>query len=120
MLISIVPITNGSIIKDDDIDISISAGLFGFDIGNGIKIKIKNFENSDFIAYINITYDSVFGNKIDRSNRNYSILPDSEWATYILIGPRALFNQVEISVEVGDAFAGREGFSIGSFLILYK
>jgi hypothetical protein len=120
IFIFIFPTINGSDIEINDIDISISAGIFGLDFGWGIHIKINNLESSEYTAYINITYDAIIGGKIDIANRNYTVLPNSEWIGHIQVGPRAIFNQVYISVEIGGAYASREGFSIKSFNILTK
>jgi len=120
IFISILPTANSSDIEKNNLDISISAGLFGLDFGWGIHIKINNPESTEFIAFINITYDAIIGGKIDTAHRNYTVLPNTEWSSHIHIGPRAIFNQVDILVEVGDSSASRQGFSIKSFNILTK
>jgi hypothetical protein len=120
VFISIFPTANSSDVEKNNLDISISAGLFGLDFGWGIHIKINNPESTEFIAFINITYDAIIGGKIDTAHRNYTVLPNTEWTTHIHIGPRAIFNQVDISVEVGETAASRQGFSIKSFNILTK
>ena len=118
IIISVIPTVYSSDIEKNNLDISISAGHFGLDFGWGIHIKINNPESAEFIAFINITYDAIIGGKIDTAHRNYTVLPNTEWASHIQIGPRAIFNQVDISVEVGETAASRQGFSIKSFNIL--
>ena len=69
-------------------------------------------------VFVNITYDAIIGGKIDYAIRNFTVEAESEWSRIFEIGPRALINQVNITVEVSDNFASKQGLSIGRLHIL--
>ena len=118
LFISTLPAIDGSIVKSNNVDISITAGRLGLDIGFDILIRVRNRENTNITFFINITYSSIIGVKIDRASRNFTIEGDSQWSKVFQIGPQALINQVNITVEVSTIFTAREGFSIGRLHIL--
>ena len=115
--ISALPAIDSSVIKTNDVDISITAGRFGLDIGFDIHIRARKPDNTSMTFFINITYSSIIGGKIDTAHRNFTI-DEPQWGKIFQIGPRALINQVNITVEAGSNFAAREGFSIGRLHIL--
>jgi len=117
LLISALPSIDSSAIETNDVDISITAGRFGLDIGFDIHIRAHKPDNTSMTFFINITYSSIIGGKIDTAHRNFTIA-EPMWGKIFQIGPRALFNQFNITVEAGNNYAAREGFSIGRLHIL--
>ena len=115
--ISVLPTIDSSTIKTNDVNISITAGRFGLDIGFGIHIRVRIPEDTTMTIFVNITYSSIIGGKLATLKEKYTI-DEPQWGEIFHIPPRALFNQVDITVEVGTIFAGREGFSIGRLNIL--
>ena len=113
--ISALPAINSSTIKTNNVNISITAGRIGLDIGIHIRVRIP--EDTTMTIFVNITYSSIIGGKLATLKEKYTI-DEPQWGEIFHIPPRALFNQVDITVEVGTIFAGREGFSIGRLNIL--
>jgi hypothetical protein len=110
-------VIDSSTIKNNDVDISITAGRFGLDIGFDIHIRARKPDNTSMTFYVNITYSSIIGGKIDTTHQKFTI-DEHQWGKIFQIGPRAVINQVNITVEVDNILAAREGFSIGRLHIL--
>jgi hypothetical protein len=112
-----LPILNISAIKSDDVDISITAGRVGLDFGYGIHVRARKPENVSMTFYVNITHNSLIGNRINKYNWNFTC-DEYQWGKIFNIGPKAYFNTVNITVEVDTIVVAREGYSIGRLVIL--
>ena len=117
LFISALPAIDSSAIKNNDVDISITAGRLGLDIGFDIHIRARKPENTTMTFFVNITYSSIIGGKIDTLHEKYTI-DEYQWGKIFQIDPRALINRVNITVEVNTISVSREGFSIYRLHIL--
>jgi hypothetical protein len=115
--VSTLPTINSSTLNTNDVDISITAGRFGLDIGFDIHVRARKPDNISMTFYVNITYSAIIGSKIDTTHQKFTI-DEVQWGKIFQIGPRALINQVNITVEVDNKLVAREGFSIGRLHIL--
>ena len=115
--ISALPTIDSSTIESNNVDISITAGRVGLDIGFDIHIRAHKPENTTMTFFVNITHSSIIGGKIDRLSWNFTC-DESQWGKIFKIDTQALINQVDITVEVNTIFVAREGFSIGRLHIL--
>jgi hypothetical protein len=115
--ISALPIIDSSPIENNDVDISITAGRIGLDIGFNIHIRARKPENTSMTFYVNITHSSIIGSRVDRYSWNFTC-DEYQWGKIFEIDTKAIFNQVNITVEVDTIIVSREGFSIGKLYIL--
>jgi len=115
--ISALPAIDSSTIKTNDVDISITAGRLGLDIGFDIHIRARKPENTTMTFFVNITHSSIIGGKIDRLSWDFTC-DEYQWGKIFEIDTQALINRVNITVEVNTIVVAREGFSIGRLHIL--
>ena len=115
--ISALPTIDSSTIKTNDVDISITAGRIGLDIGFDIHIKAQKPENTTMTFFVNITHSSIIGSRIDKLSWNITC-DEYQWGKIFKINPQAIINKVNITVEVDTIIVAREGFSIGRLHIL--
>lgn len=115
--ISTLPTIDSSIVKTNDVDISITTGRVGLDIGFDIHIRARKPENVSMTFFVNITHSSIIGGRIDRLSWNFTC-DEYQWGKIFKLNPRALINNVNITVEVDTIIVAREGFSIGRLHIL--
>ena len=115
--ISALPTIDSSTIKNNDVNISITSGRVGLDIGFDIHIRARLPENTSMTFFVNITHSSIIGNRSNRLNWNITC-DEPQWGKIFKINPKAFFNRVNITVEVNTIIVTREGFSIGRLHIL--
>jgi hypothetical protein len=115
--ISALPTIDSSSIKTNDVDISITAGRVGLDVGFDIHIKAQKPENITMTFFVNITHSSIIGSRIDKLSWNFTC-DEYQWGKIFKINPQAIINKVNITVEVDTIIVSREGFSIGRLYIL--
>jgi len=101
---------------NEDIDINIYAGNFGYNIGVGIGYNISNNLNQNVTVYFSIRLDYFHQ---DRSlGLNHTIEPNSysngNFGFFIGI------KKIHIKARANDIIVTREGISIGPLVILYK
>jgi hypothetical protein len=109
--ISVMPTIDSSPNENDDVDISITAGRAGLDIGFDIHVKVQKPDGIPMTFYVNITHTSIFTRKVDTINWNFTC-DEYQWGKIFEITPPGIFNQVDITVEVNNINVGNDGFSI--------
>ena len=115
--ISALPAIDSSPNETNDVDISITAGRVGLDVGFDIHIKAQKPDDIPMTFFVNITHSSIFGGKVDRLN--WKITCDGfQWGKIFKITPIGLFNKVVITVEVNTIVVTSYGYSIGRLHIL--
>jgi hypothetical protein len=117
--ISVLPAIDCSPNDTNDVNISITAGRVGLDIGFDIHIKVQKPDGVPMTFYVNITHSSIFGCVVDRLNWNFTC-EEYQWGKIFVITPSGIFNRVNITVEVNDIFVGSDGFSIGRLHFLNR
>ena len=117
--ISVLPAIDSSPNETNDVNISITAGRVGLDIGFDIHIKVQKPEVIPMTFYVNITHSSIFSGKVDTLNWNFTC-EENQWGKIFVINPSGIFNRVNITVEVNDIFVSSDGFSIGRLHFLNR
>jgi hypothetical protein len=103
---------------DTDVDIKISAGRFGFDVGLFVWIDIVNYRDENVTVFCNKTWDFLILNEFDGfDSSEYIVYPFEKF--WIRIGVGGLLVRYSITVECGNASVTRNGICIGYLNILY-
>ncbi len=108
---------------EDDVEISITAGFFGKDIGFGITVDMLNHKTEEVNVFFNLTLDYIIPNFLDTTSKfNYTIPPDIPMTYNVGLVPCYPdgIKFVSITVEAENTKASRKGFSIRNFVILFK
>lgn len=105
----------------DDIEISISAGFHGRDIGLGFTIEILNHKTEDETVFINITVDYLIINKFDFTyGFNLTASPEAPCFIYFssFVGALDGIKFISITAESGDTIISKSGLSLRRLVIL--
>ena len=110
---------------NDDIEIKIVAGYFGFfklDIGHGLRIWIKNPNGENVTFFFNMTFDYLFLKFRNHEWRGNDTFNDTLYGGlfFFLFPGNVQISLFSITVECEGNTVTREGIWIGNFVILYK
>ena len=88
LLILIIILPYNSIAKiNDDVEISISAGHLGKNIGLGVSIDVINYKENEIIVNCSYTRDRVFAKDFpDSYSYDFIVPPEKYWISHISIG----------------------------------
>ena len=101
-----------------DLDITISAGYFGRDIGRGVTVDIVNNNiNESVTVFVNLSFDFLF---IDSRDTNTSWVEIIESKCWLHFGFGYGISIFSITVEGGNTTVTRDGIIIYKLLILFK
>lgn len=111
------------ITSEDDVEINISAGFRGKDIGFTIAVDILNHKTEDVNVIFNLTFDYLIQNALDGTYElNYTVQP--ELPCYAHISPVICYPDgikfISITVEAEGTMVSRNGFSIRNLVILFS
>ena len=102
---------------NDDVEIVISAGYFGRDIGRGVTIDMVNNKNVSVAVFVNLSFDFLFLNFRDTNTSWIQIIESKRWLHFGFGYRISLFS---ITVEGGNTTVTRDGIIIYKLLILFK
>jgi hypothetical protein len=107
---------------EDDIEINISAGFRGKDIGIGFTVNLLNHKTENVTVFFNVTFDYIFMKYYFSDEWNDTLPSELPYTAHIGCSLCILegLKLVSITVEVEDIKITRNGFSIGNLLILFK
>lgn len=108
---------------EDNVEISITAGFFGKDIGYGIMVNMLNHKTEEANVYFNLTLDYIIPNFLDTTDKfKETIPPDLPVSLNIGLVPCYPdgIKFVSITVEAENTKVSRTGFSIRNFIILFE
>ena len=131
MMLSITAITistahEQSILQSvDDVELSVSSGNLGLDIGFGIAIDVLNHRSENVTVYYNISRDRILVKDFPTiKTGNFTVPPEKLWGYGISIGDGLrnglksfrLYN-ILITVKCDNILVVREGITIGEIMI---
>ena len=103
---------------NDDLNITISAGYFGRDIGRGVTVDIVNNNiNESVTVFVNLSFDFLFIDSRDTNTSWVEIIESKCWLHFGFGYGISLFS---ITVEGGNTTVTRDGIIIYKLLILFK
>jgi len=102
---------------NDDVEIVISAGFFGKDIGLGVTIDMVNNKNVSVTVFVNLSFDFLF---LDFRDTNTSWVQTIESKCWLHFGFGYRISLFSITVEGGNTTVTRDGIIIYKLLILFK
>jgi hypothetical protein len=109
--------------SEDDVELDISAGFRGKDIGIGFAVYLLNHKTENVTVFFNVTFNYLFMKGWDFSDGwKETLSPELPYYGHIscaLCIPDGM-KFVSITVEVEGKVLTRNGFSIGNLLILFK
>ncbi len=106
----------------DDVEINISTGFSGKDIGLGFAIDMLNHKTEDVTVFFNVTFDYLFMNDLDFSHGWTETVPAempySFHLSSFVCAPDGI-KFVSITAEAEDTKVTRSGLSIRRIVILF-
>ena len=109
--------------SEDDVEIDMSAGFRGKNIGYGITVDMLNHKTEDVTVFFNLTLNYLIRNGLDINSKfNYTISPDIPVSYNVGLVPCYPdgIKFVSITVEAEGITVTRSGLSIRNFVILFK
>ena len=120
--VSVIPSTPA--LLDDDVKITISAGVLRKSWGNigiGLVITVENNCNHNITIFCIVEYYTLSGDFLWNDIANFNLGPSLVWGyeifTIIDFHP---INRLTITVEADNKTASRSGIEIGPFVFLEK
>ncbi len=128
LLITLVLPTSTADVKslttfEDEVEIRITAGWRGKDIGFGFAVYLLNHKTKNVTVIFNVTFDYLFMNDWDFSDKwNDTLPPELPYTAHISCAPCIPdgIKFVSITIEVEDTIVTRKGLSIGRLVILFN
>ena len=105
--------------SDEEVELDITAGGFGRNMGFGVAIDVYNYESEEILIEYSITRDRFFIKDLPETyTNNFTVPPEAFWMAKIGVGNEFLIYNLEISAWYDDNKITKTGISIGEFVIL--
>ncbi len=113
-----VSYVTGMSTSDEDVEIKISAGKLGLDIGRGVRFEVVNNGDEDINFTENLVYDYYFRDHMDSNGTQNHTAYSNGYHSGMRYPAKGLL-RIYISIEMENIKVEREGICVSHLVILF-